>query len=87
MGATRSTCGGCGLIFNAMDAFDMHRVGEFEVIETGPKGKQKRRHNRRCLTIPEMQAIGMKTNDKGWWTTGKHDPAAHQDKDEGEAAD
>jgi hypothetical protein len=50
----RNQCCGCGQFFNSTFAFEKHRVGEF--------GK-----DRRCLTVPQMQAKGMSVNAAGFW--------------------
>ncbi|QPB11840.1 hypothetical protein [Cutibacterium phage PAVL34] len=41
----------------------MHRTGDHGVKE-GPS-------RRRCLTVDEMEAKGMKRNRLGYWTTGR----------------
>jgi hypothetical protein len=71
-------CGGCKLIFGSLGAFDKHRVGEYkgliyEIGESGrPTGKVlgKRPSTRRCLTVEEIQAMGMTQNKQGWWVEG-----------------
>lgn len=71
-----STCSGCGLVFNTTAAFDMHRVGSYgEAIYKG-NGKNRdvagyTKPQRRCLTEPEMLALGMKQNEKKLWTSGR----------------
>jgi len=50
----QNQCRGCSLYFNSSAAFDKHRVGTFGV-------------DRRCLTVPEMEARGMATNKDGFW--------------------
>ena len=50
-------CPGCGQLFNSTRAFEKHRTGSHE-------GGQ-----RRCLTVEQMEAIGMAKNADGWWVT------------------
>jgi hypothetical protein len=54
----RNQCPGCGLYFNSTFAFEKHRTGDF--------GK-----DRRCLTIPEMEAKKMALNGAGFWVSEK----------------
>jgi hypothetical protein len=71
----KSICAGCKLIFTGVSAFDKHRVGEYSgpIFEINPEGQQTRRiigrtpNLRHCLTVPEIQALGMIQNDRGWW--------------------
>ena len=44
--------------FNSTSAFDKHRKGVVGI-------------DRRCLTEPEMRAIGMDTNAAGYWVGAK----------------
>ncbi len=53
----RNCCAGCGELFNSSYAFAKHRTGEYEG------------NNRRCMTIPEMEAKGMVKNAAGFWVT------------------
>jgi len=53
----RSQCGGCGLYFSSVSAFDKHRVA---IDKDG---------NRRCLDEAEMRAKGMDINERGWWVS------------------
>lgn len=55
-------CTVCHETFNGTHVGDMHRVGDHGV-KTGP-------NRRRCLTVDEMEAKGMKRNRLGYWTTG-----------------
>ena len=55
-------CTICHETFNGTYAGDMHRVGDHGV-KTGP-------NRRRCLTVDEMEAKGMKRNRLGYWTQG-----------------
>jgi len=50
-------CPGCGQLFNSMKAFEKHRTGSH--TDNG----------RRCLTVAQMEAIGMMRNAHGWWIT------------------
>ncbi len=71
-------CTVCGKKFKSTAAFDMHRVGPFEVDEHGvpiaefsPEGgvrwKKRTRSGRRCMSTEEMIEAGMGTNAKGQW--------------------
>ena len=56
-------CSVCHLYFNSTYAFDKHRSGPWI--------------KRRCLSIPEMLALGMEPNRKGLWISHKKaDPSA-----------
>lgn len=52
--------------FTRTKAGDMHRVGKHGVAE-GPD-------RRRCLSPFEMKAKGMRTTNRGYWTTGEEFP-------------
>jgi hypothetical protein len=54
-GATLSQCGGCGLTFVSVEAFEAHRSGSHI------------QRSRRCLTPQEMRAKGMAYNECGAW--------------------
>jgi len=59
-------CDACGLRFRSLSAFDMHRTGEYA-------GTARTKHTRRCLSVAEMVAKGMRqagNTDNGAWTTG-----------------
>jgi hypothetical protein len=63
------TCRGCGLKFSSVVVFDKHRVGDF--TNEAPK------YGRRCLTEPELRAVGMEPDGQGYWRTttwGKKTP-------------
>jgi len=49
----RCQCPSCGQYFNSTGAFDRHRVGDYTA--------------RRCLTVADMVAAGMRRNDAGFW--------------------
>lgn len=49
-------CSACNCYFNSNVAFEKHRIGEFGV-------------DRRCASVEEMTAKGMKLNKAGWWIT------------------
>jgi hypothetical protein len=53
----RNCCTGCGELFNSSYAFGKHRTGD----HTG--------NQRRCMTVPEMEKLGMIKNDAGFWIT------------------
>jgi hypothetical protein len=71
----KSECGGCGLIFVGVGAFDRHRIGEYkgpiyELGENGfPTGKilGYRPNTRRCLAVADLRALGMVQDHRGWW--------------------
>lgn len=46
-------CGGCGLYFRSLAAFDSHRVGPYT--------------NRNCLGQQQMQDAGMTQDARGFW--------------------
>ncbi len=50
----RCQCTACGECFNGVQPFDKHRTGEPGL-------------NRRCLTVPEMIAVGFIRNVRGFW--------------------
>lgn len=54
----RCRCMACGLPFNSTTAFEKHRVGEYRPVL-----------DRRCLSVTEMQELGMSTNTAGFWIT------------------
>ena len=48
-------CTACGMVFRSIGGFTRHRVGRHVVGE------------RRCLSAPEMHAIGMRPDSKDRW--------------------
>lgn len=60
----KNQCAGCLELFNSNHPFDMHRVGDFGVLE-GPD-------RRRCMTQEEMTEAGMLVNSLGYWISEKH---------------
>ena len=56
IGTALSQCGGCGLRFTGIGPFDRHRVGPQDA--------------RRCLTVEQMIALGMRRNEGGYWEYG-----------------
>lgn len=52
----RNQCPTCRLYFNSTHAFEKHRTGTYGI-------------DRRCLTVPEMEAKGMTINKDGFWMT------------------
>ena len=64
----RNICPSCGLPFNSNAAFDKHRTGDYN----------KRPQERRCLTVAEMESIGMAIS-RGFWVTALN----HTDFDKG----
>jgi hypothetical protein len=63
MGNGNCKCEACGARFYSMTAFDMHCTGSYA------SGRAK--HTRRCLTVKEMRAKGMRPSDKGVWNSGQ----------------
>lgn len=51
-------CGGCGEYFNSTFSFDAHRVGTYAP------------NTRRCLSVPEIKALGMTLTKHGWRIIG-----------------
>lgn len=56
----RNQCPSCGLFFNSVRAFDVHRIGRYGLPHGHPEG-------RRCRTEAEMLAKGMAVNGYGFW--------------------
>lgn len=66
IGSNICHCGACHLTFNSVAAFDKHRTGDIP--------------RRRCMTVVEMEAAGMTTNDAGRWITKAYEgPFARQE--------
>ena len=68
MGATKSKCSGCDETFVSLEAFDMHRVGEYQrqvYNKNGYHTGEIRPSQRRCLLVQEMLALGMTKNERG----------------------
>src|SRR5215813_6976904 len=66
----KSLCRGCHQTFVSVAAFDFHCAGSYG--EPIYKGNSHRvigytAHQRRCLSVEEMVALGMTQNAKGWW--------------------
>lgn len=55
-------CTACHITFTSSAAGDMHRAGRYFPSE------------RRCLSVDEMVAKGMKPNGRGYWTSGGSRP-------------
>lgn len=69
---SRCRCSACGELFNSVSLFDRHRVGTWE----------HRGANRRCLTIPQMQARGWRLNVRGFWIERSRPDAAPRSGDQ-----
>lgn len=65
-------CADCHQTFTGTSAGDRHRTGD-HAIDSGPT-------RRRCLSIDEMRAKGMTTNERGVWTNGGESPWAKEAK-------
>ena len=50
----RNQCTGCDLLFNSSFAFDKHRTGKHGIY-------------RRCLSVAEMEELGMFVGADGFW--------------------
>lgn len=55
LGQSRCQCAACDQYFNRVSTFDKHRKGDYS--------------SRRCLSPDEMQALGWRCNDAGFWIT------------------
>ena len=80
--ATKSLCRACGLTFASVAAFDAHRTGSYgEPIYRQAWSSKRGKvigytpQTRRCMTLTEIQALGMTSNDKGWWMLPREEPA------------
>ncbi len=80
----KNLCRACGLTFGNLKAFDTHRTGSFGEAIYKPSRTGKSRqvigytpHTRRCMTLPEIQALAMTQDAKGWWSLPK--PVAGQE--------
>ena len=76
MGMNR--CRACGLTFSNLESFDTHRTGSYgkAIYQQSSTGKSRQvightPPTRRCMTLPEIQALGMTQDAKGWWTVHK----------------
>ncbi len=66
----KSFCRACDQTFVSVAAFDFHRVGRYgEAIYDGNSHRVigYTPHQRRCLSVEEMVALGMMRNAKDWW--------------------
>ena len=93
--AGKNKCGGCGEIFGSLGAFDMHRVGSYggPIYKKSSTGKSEHvvghtKSDRHCLTVIEIEALGMTKNAKGWWIANIFGDEAkarlHEDEDDEE---
>lgn len=61
-------CSPCGQDFNSVKLFDRHRVGRHAyTLSEGLKMEPPRDDGRRCLSVPEMSALGWTLNKRGRW--------------------
>jgi cytochrome c-type biogenesis protein CcmH/NrfG len=82
--ATTSQCATCGLTYGSVAAFDTRRTGSYgEPISQGRKLLGAPKSQRRCLTVAEIQARGMRQNARGWWML----PRASVPQQEGDPAE
>ena len=56
----RCQCSQCGLFFTGTREFDRHRTGSF-----GEIGQCN--GDRRCLSVPELEARGWQMTERGFW--------------------
>ncbi len=61
-------CGGCRELGTGTTSGDRHRTGKHHIY-SGPD-------RRRCRSVEEMEALGMKRNKRGHWTLGGTSPWA-----------
>jgi hypothetical protein len=86
--AGKNECRACGQVFGSLGAFDSHRVGKFSEPVYAPTDTKHKKPigysnpSRRCLTIPEIQSLGMVQNDKGWWISGQFNGAVFENESE-----
>lgn len=85
-----SLCRACNTTFTSVKAFDLHRVASYGKAVYA--GKSHRvvgytPHQRRCLTIEEMQALGMTQHEKGWWQMPGAQCMGAEEETEGMAVD
>jgi len=60
----------------------MHRVGGYgDAIYDGKKVIGHAKPDRRCLSIVEMQSLGMVKNERGVWSTGEFDASVFRKKE------
>lgn len=57
-GGQTCQCAECGLFFTGVDAFDLHRYGEWD--------------KRKCRTVAKMREMGMSANENGVWARGAY---------------
>jgi hypothetical protein len=70
----RSQCASCSEVFFSISGFNMHRAGGYgDAVYDGKKVIGHTKPDRRCLSIVEMQSLGMVKTDKDIWTTGEFD--------------
>lgn len=68
-------CGGCGALFSALRAFDMHRTGKYEYFDDR---RAFHPSTRRCLSVDEMRAKGMRQTSQNAWNTGREFPGCEK---------
>lgn len=71
-----STCTKCNRVFHSTYAFDAHRIGHYGLpVKVGEEIVGYTPPERRCMTLLEMQAAGMKTDANGHWRTARRKDA------------
>jgi hypothetical protein len=58
-----NSCDACGEDFGSVAAFDKHRVGSHAYCHD-----ETRTDGRRCLSVSEIEAIGLVRNSRGRWS-------------------
>jgi hypothetical protein len=82
-------CRACGRTFGNLKSFATHRTGSFgePIYQRSSTGKSRRvightPQTRRCMSLAEIQALGMTQNAKGWWSLPKQAASAGQEDEE-----
>jgi hypothetical protein len=87
-----NVCRACGVTFGNLKSFDTHRTGSYgePIYRASKTGKTRyvighTPHSRRCLSLAEIQALGMSQDGKGWWTLPKKDASVSHEEELEEA--
>ena len=67
--AIKSVCRACTQTFTSVKAFDFHRTGSYgePIYDKSGQIVGYTPHQRHCLSVEEMVALGMTQNARGWW--------------------
>lgn len=88
--AGKNFCNNCKQTFGSLGAFDMHRVGSYGNAVYAEKDVKRKNpthytpSSRLCITLDEIQAVGMMQNERGWWIIGGFDGSAFEEPKEEE---